>query len=74
MRHLIWVAVLAAFTQMPMAYAQSRDGDDTHRANSSSVRAERNDGENCGTPDEFRRCPPLPRRNLMYYRDDHDRR
>lgn len=23
--------------------------------------------ENCGTPDEYKACPPLPRRNLPYY-------
>jgi hypothetical protein len=26
-----------------------------------------NSSENCGTPDEFKPCPPLPRRNLPYY-------
>jgi len=25
------------------------------------------DGENCGTPDHFRPCPPLPRHPLSYY-------
>jgi len=24
-------------------------------------------GENCGTPDEFKACPPLPRHALPYY-------
>jgi hypothetical protein len=24
-------------------------------------------GENCGTPDEFKACPPLPRHPLPYY-------
>jgi hypothetical protein len=27
-------------------------------------------GENCGTPDEPRACPPLPRRPLQYYPAD----
>ncbi len=24
-------------------------------------------GENCGTPDDFKACPPLPRHALPYY-------
>jgi hypothetical protein len=27
-------------------------------------------GENCGTPDEPKACPPLPRRPLSYYPGD----
>lgn len=27
-------------------------------------------GENCGTPDQPRGCPPLPRRPLAYYPGD----
>ena len=27
-------------------------------------------GENCGTPDNFRPCPPLPRHPLPYYPGD----
>jgi len=27
-------------------------------------------GENCGTPDQPRACPPLPRRPLQYYPGD----
>jgi hypothetical protein len=27
-------------------------------------------GENCGTPDEPKACPPLPRRPLQYYPGD----
>jgi len=29
--------------------------------------AEANNTENCGTPYEFKACPPLPRRPLLYY-------
>lgn len=29
-----------------------------------------NGGENCGTPDEPRACPPLPRTPLQYYPGD----
>jgi hypothetical protein len=27
-------------------------------------------GENCGTPDEPKACPPLPRHPLLYFPDD----
>jgi hypothetical protein len=30
------------------------------------------DTENCGTPNEPRACPPLPRRPLPYYPGDRD--
>ena len=29
-------------------------------------------GENCGTPDEPKACPPLPRYPLTYYPGDRD--
>jgi len=29
-----------------------------------------NGGENCGTPDEPKACPPMPRRPLPYYPGD----
>jgi hypothetical protein len=73
MRHLIWIAMLAASTQIPVAYAQSGGTDDTRSGASTSVGAERNAAENCGTPDEPKACPPLPRKNLPYYRGDRDK-
>jgi hypothetical protein len=36
-------------------------------SSTSTAPAAANGSENCGTPDEFKACPPLPRRNLPYY-------
>jgi hypothetical protein len=60
MRHLIRIAVLVALTQsLPVAFAQSdsRTGAPTAQSN----------GENCGTPDNYKPCPPLPRNPLRTY-------
>lgn len=44
-------------------YAPGPTGD-TPNATRSSARP---DPENCGTPDEPKACPPMPRRPLNYY-------
>jgi hypothetical protein len=31
------------------------------------ARGQAGTGENCGTPDQFKPCPPLPRNPLPYY-------
>lgn len=74
MRHLIWVAVLAAFTQvMPIAYAQSDSGtkggtySGPAGAPPPGLKADKPNSENCGTPDEPKPCPPMPRRALQTY-------
>lgn len=33
----------------------------------SGGRSAQNSEENCGTPDEFKACPPMPRHPLPYY-------
>jgi hypothetical protein len=76
MRHLIWIAVLVAFTQAPsMAYAQSDSGTkagtyDTGPGagmNPPGYQADQLHPSNCGTPDNFKRCGPMPQRALEYY-------
>ena len=76
MRHLMWIAVLAGFmmasaaqaqSQAPMnsgggAYSSSGAGMSSRPAPGSQAM-----GENCGTPDEPKACPPLPRHPLPYY-------
>jgi hypothetical protein len=75
MRHLILIAILAAFTQsIPVAYAQSDSGTKggTYSADSSGAaplgfRADQLNPSNCGTPDDPKLCGPMPRRALKTY-------
>jgi hypothetical protein len=75
MRHLIVIAILAAFTQViPVAYAQSDSGTkggaysaDPNGAPSPGFRADQLNPTNCGTPDELKPCGPMPRRALGHY-------
>jgi hypothetical protein len=74
MRLLIWIAVLAAFTQvMPMAYAQSDSGTKAGTysgpvgAPPPGLRADPPNPANCGTPDDPKPCGPMPRRALETY-------
>jgi hypothetical protein len=46
-------------------YTSTYDGGYYGRSNSGFY-----GGENCGTPDEPKSCPPLPRRPLAYYPGD----
>ena len=74
MRNLIWIAVLVGFTQVPMAHAQSQGptAKGTHAVSSSGSTQGHSPStsENCGTPDEPKSCPPLPRHPLQYYPGD----
>ena len=75
MRNLIWIAVIAAFTQVtPNAHAQSDSGTKggTYDAGPSGApppgfSADRLNPTNCGTPDDQKPCGPMPRRALAYY-------
>lgn len=76
MRHLIWIAVLIGFAQsMPLAHAQSESGTKggAYAAGPGGgtpppgYRADQPNPENCGTPDEPKACPPMPRKALDYY-------
>jgi len=75
MRHLIWIAILAAFPQIiPAAYAQSDRGP---KGGAYSVGpngsphpgfvADQLNPSNCGTPDDLKLCGPMPRRELGHY-------
>jgi hypothetical protein len=64
MRHLIWIAVVAAFTQLvPLAYAQSDTGTKggTYNAGPSggpppAFSTDKLNPTNCGTPDDPKPC------------------
>ncbi len=68
MRRIV-LAVFFASLMSPLAHAAS----DAPKAPSNPPMAARpaagtpTGAENCGTPDEFKSCPPLPRRNLPTY-------
>ena len=74
MRNLIWIAVLAGFTQLPIAHAQSRgptpQGTQAANPSGSAQGHSQSTQENCGTPDQFRPCPPMPRHPLPYFPGD----
>jgi hypothetical protein len=74
MRNLLWIAVLVGFTQLPTAHAQSQGATakGAHAASSSGSTQghSQSTSENCGTPDEPKACPPLPRHPLQYYPGD----
>jgi hypothetical protein len=76
MRTILLAATLVAIA--PAAFAQMHQGTPQgmpmgDAANqpppgaSSSAMAGNNGTENCGTPDAFKACPPLPRHPLPYY-------
>src|ERR1700722_11594862 len=74
MRTIIWIAVLAAFTQIiPIAYAQSDSGtkggtySGPAGAPPPGLKVDRLQPSNCGTPDDPKPCGPLPRRALKSY-------
>jgi hypothetical protein len=75
MRHLIWIAMLAAFTMAPpVAQAQSDSGTKggTYNAGPGGApppgfKADSPNPANCGTPDDPKPCGPLPRKALKTY-------
>jgi len=73
MRHFIGLALLAALTlSVPAAFAQPASGTTHDRAYAARTapaadRSEQGGTENCGTPDHFKPCPPLPRHPLQTY-------
>jgi hypothetical protein len=64
MRRVILLATLAALTQIPLAHAQPQPPAPMV-APTAPMGAPAPD--NCGTPDEPKACPPLPRRALKHY-------
>jgi hypothetical protein len=75
MRHFVWIAILAASTQVvPVAYAQSDSGTkggaynaDPSGAPPPGFRADQLNPTNCGTPGDLKLCGPMPRKALGYY-------
>jgi hypothetical protein len=75
MRYIIMAAMLAALT--PIAVAQMTQGNmggtgTNNMPNRTTMppagpMAGQSGAENCGTPDEPKACPPLPRHPLPYY-------
>jgi hypothetical protein len=74
MRHLMWIATLAAFTQLvPVAYAQSDSGTKggtysvgPNGSPRSGFVADQLNPTNCGTPDDQKPCSSMPRRALEH--------
>lgn len=71
MRRLVWLAALAGLTQVTPADAQPGTYNTDLQPPSASAGKS---SENCGTPDQFKSCPPLPRRNLETYQGDRPHR
>ena len=76
MRHLIRIAVLAAVTQASsLAYAQSDSGTKAGTYNAApgggmaapGYQAGQLNPANCGTPDNFKPCGPMPTKALKHY-------
>lgn len=49
------------------AFGPPMRGESQSGSSHSGVATAQNSQENCGTPDEFKACPPLPRHPLPYY-------
>jgi hypothetical protein len=71
MRNLTLLVALAGSMLIPVSYAQAQGAayDTRYAANpgANASGARPMTSENCGTPDEPKACPPLPRHNLTYY-------
>jgi hypothetical protein len=70
MRHIILAAALIVLA--PVAYAQTSTGNMGNMPDRATMppagqMAAPTGGENCGTPDEPKPCPPMPRHPLPYY-------
>ena len=76
MRYMIVAAMLVALT--PVVNAQMTQGNMGGMGNMNNMpnhatmphtgpMANQSGAENCGTPDEPKSCPPLPRHPLPYY-------
>ena len=63
MKKLMWIAAITALVQVPVAFAQT----ETPTNSQVGASAMSPSPENCGTPDEPKACPPLPRHPLKVY-------
>jgi hypothetical protein len=70
MRHLIWLALLAGSISVAQAQSMSGSMAGTYPAGpggAPAYKAAPPDASNCGTPDDPKPCPPMPRRALKTY-------
>jgi hypothetical protein len=72
MRGIILATTLIAASSIAMAQNSGNMGGraatgSQGTTSSSGQMASQGSGENCGTPDEPKACPPLPKRPLKYY-------
>jgi hypothetical protein len=70
MKHLLWIALLAG--SVSVAQAQLANGSvagayPAGPGGAAEYKAAPPDAANCGTPDESKPCPPMPRRALKTY-------
>ncbi len=77
MKHLLWIAVLAGSVTVGSisgARAQMASGSGAYPAGPGGApeyKAAPADPGNCGTPDQPKPCPPMPRRALKTYPGPH---
>ena len=69
---LLSISLLTAWSPYDLAYAQgnppSRQPPPPYAGGPRSTNGgQANNSENCGTPDEPKPCPPMPRVPLQYY-------
>ena len=69
-----FILTVAFCTLAPVAFAETQQGTamqdgapTTNRPVHRPAAMAQQTGENCGTPDEFKPCPPLPRHPMQYY-------
>jgi hypothetical protein len=70
MRRLIWTAAIVSLLGIPAAsFAQQTEVPSSSQGSSmnGSAMIGSPDPGNCGTPGDWKACPPLPRHPLMYY-------
>ena len=60
MRYLLALAALAMLTGVT-------PHNPAHAAGKTTATSSQASSENCGTPDQFKPCPPMPRRPLQHY-------
>jgi hypothetical protein len=69
MKRLIWTAAIVSLISIPVAsFAQQAEvqSGQTNMSNGGGMIAAP-DPSNCGTPGDWKACPPLPRHPLAYY-------
>jgi hypothetical protein len=68
MRRFILVAALAAVAPISFAFAQGQAQAPANPAPPAAPPMAAPNPDSCGTPDEPKACPPMPRHALKHYR------